>query len=218
MSFDPSLYLQYGPALLSGFLYTVLSLTLANPIAILIGLLVALLQSTPLPPIRWACRAYVQFMRGTPLLIQLFLLYYCGPTFGLKLDAFTAGVLGLGANGGAYFAEIFRAGFESIPKDQIEAARLLGLTPWQVVIRIKLPQMLVLITPPSVNQIIIIVKETAVLSILTVPELTKETIRMVGETSAIIEPYVALAAAFWLLVEAMSRLGRLLERRVARYL
>ena len=95
---------------------------------------------------------------------------------------------------------------------------MLGLTPWQVLTRVKLPQMLVLITPPSVNQVIIIVKETAILSILTVPELTKAAIRMVGETSAIIEPYVALAAAFWLLVEATSRLGRRLERRVARHL
>jgi len=136
----------------------------------------------------------------------------------VRLDALTAGVLGLGANGGAYFAEIFRAGFESIPKGQVEAARMLGLTPWQVLTRVKLPQMLVLITPPSVNQVIIIVKETAILSILTVPELTKAAIRMVGETSAIIEPYVALAAAFWLLVEATSRLGRRIERRVARHL
>ena len=73
----------------------------------------------------------------------------------MRLDALTAGVLGLGANGGAYFAEIFRAGFESIPKGQVEAARMLGLTPWQVLTRVKLPQMLVLITPPSVNQVII---------------------------------------------------------------
>lgn len=218
MSFDPSLYIQYGPALLNGCLYTVLSLALANPLAILVGLVIALLQSLSLPPLRWACRSYIHFIRGTPLLIQLFLLYYCGPTVGVRLDALTAGVLGLGANGGAYFAEIFRAGFESIPKGQVEAARMLGLTPWQVLTRVKLPQMLVLITPPSVNQVIIIVKETAILSILTVPELTKATIRMVGETSAIIEPYVALAAAFWLLVEATSRLGRRLERRVARHL
>src|SRR5205823_5484036 len=120
---------------------------------IALGLMLALLHATPL---RLACRGYIQFMRGTPLLVQLFLLYYCGPAIGIRLDAITAGVLGLAANAAAYFAEIFRAGFESIPKGQVEAARIVGLTPRHIVTRIKLPQMLALIVPPSVNQVIIV--------------------------------------------------------------
>lgn len=218
MRFDPSLYLRFGPALVGGLWHTVFTAALANPVAIMLGLGIALLQALPFPPLRWVCRGYIQFMRGTPLLVQLFLVYYCGPVIGLRLDALTAGVIGLGANGGAYFAEIFRAGFESIPRGQVEAARLLGLSPARVVTRIKLPQMLVLIIPPSVNQVIIILKETAVLSILTVPELTKVTIRIVGETSAIIEPYLALALLFWLLVSGVSYLGGLVERRMTRHL
>lgn len=218
MGFDFGIYLQYGPALLNGLLYTVGITVIANPLAIALGLMLALLQAVPLTPVRWACRGYITFMRGTPLLVQLFLLYYCGPAVGLRIDAVTAGVLGLAANGAAYFAEIFRAGFESIPKGQIEAARILGLSPTRIVSNIKLPQMLALIIPPSVNQVIIIIKESAVLSILTVPELTKAVIRIVGETSSIVEPYIALALAFWLLVEGASRLGRLFERHMTRYL
>lgn len=218
MHFDLGLYLRYATALLDGLWYTVLTAALANPLAIALGLVVALLQALPLAPLRWTCRAYIQFMRGTPLLAQLFIIYYCGPAIGLRLDALTAGIIGLGANGGAYFTEIFRAGFESIPRGQVEAARLLGLSPARIVTRIKLPQMLVLIVPPGTNQVIIILKETAILSILTVPELTKVAIRIVGETSVIVEPYVALALLFWLLVVIVARLGGMLERRVTRHL
>src|SRR4051812_37848645 len=100
MTFDPSLYLRYGPALLDGLFYTVMTTALANPLAILLGLALALLGASPVPPLRWLVRGYVTFMRGTPLLVQLFLLYYCGPAIGLRLDALTAGVLGLAANGG----------------------------------------------------------------------------------------------------------------------
>jgi len=218
MGSDSDLLIRYGPQLLSGLFYTVYICGLANLIAIGLGLAVALLQGLPTFPMRWLCRSYIALMRGTPILIQLFLLYYGGPSVGLRLDAVTAGIIGLSAYGGAYFAEIFRAGFQSIPRGQIEAARILGMSSAQIVSRIKIPQMLVLIVPPGVNQVIIIVKESAVLSIITVPELTKVTIRMVSETFVIIEPYIALAALFWILIEAISWLGSALERRMTRHL
>jgi polar amino acid transport system permease protein len=157
-------------------------------------------------------------MRGTPILVQLFLLYYGGPAFGVRLEAITAGIIGLTVYGGAYFAETFRAGFQSIPKGQIEAARILGMSSAQIVKHIKIPQMLVLIIPPGINQVIILVKESAVLSIITVPELTKVTVKMASETFVIIEPYIALAALFWLIIELISRLGSMLERRMTKYL
>jgi polar amino acid transport system permease protein len=218
MNSDSDLVIRYGPQLLSGLLYTIYICGLANLIAIGLGLAVALLQGLPAFPVRWLCRSYIALMRGTPILIQLFLLYYGGPSVGLRLDAVTAGIIGLSAYGGAYFAEVFRAGFQSIPRGQIEAARILGMSSAQIVRRIQIPQMLVLIIPPAVNQVIVITKESAVLSIITVPELTKVTIRMVSETFVIIEPYIALAALFWILIEVISRLGSALERRMTRYL
>jgi polar amino acid transport system permease protein len=130
------------------------------------------------------------------------------------LDAEPVGILGLGFYGAGYFAEIFRAGFESIPGGQIEAGRMVGLSRRQIVYRIQIPQMLGLIIPPSVNQVIILVKESAVLSIISVAELTKNATQMANETFAVVEPFLAVAVLYWVLIEAIARSGRWLERRV----
>ena len=119
-----------------------------------------------------SCAAYIELFRGTPFLVQLFLLYYGGPSFGLTLEPMTAGVLGLGLYGSAYFAEAFRSGFHIGAAGSSRSGACLGLTRWQAVLRIQLPQMLVMIVPALTNLIIVLSKETAVLSIVTVPELT----------------------------------------------
>ncbi|WP_342643736.1 amino acid ABC transporter permease [Rhodoligotrophos ferricapiens] len=215
MTFDPSLYLQYGPLLLQGFATTAWICLFATLIGIGIGLAAALIGATPFAPLRWLVRTYIEVMRGVPILILLFILYYGGPSFGLRWRAETVGIIGLGVYSGGYFAEIFRAGFQSIPAGQIEAARMIGLSSGQIITRIKLPQMLLLIIPPMINQIIILIKESAVLSIITVAELTKNTAQFVNETYAVIEPYLAAALLYWLLIELVSWLGRAIERRVS---
>jgi polar amino acid transport system permease protein len=208
------LWVQYAPLMLAGFATTAWICALATGLGIAVGLVLACLENVDLPPLRWLVRAYIEIMRGLPILILLFVLYYGGPSIGLRLRADTVGVLGLGFYGAAFFAEIFRSGFQSIAKGQVEAARMAGLSGAQIVRHIKLPQMLVLITPPLVNQIIILVKESAVLSIITVDELTKNTTQFVNETYAVIQPYFAAALLYWLLVEAIARLGRFVERKV----
>lgn len=215
MSFDPGLYLQYGPLLVSGLITTAWICLLATLIGIGIGLVVAIASGSSFAPLNWLLRAYIETMRGVPILILLFILYYGGPSFGLRWPAETVGVFGLGIYSGGYFAEIFRSGFQSVPPGQIEAARMVGLSPMQIITRVKLPQMLVLIIPPMVNQIIILIKESAVLSIITVAELTKNTAEFVNETYAVIEPYLAAALLYWLLIECVSRLGRAIERRIS---
>lgn len=211
---DLGLYWQYGPLLLSGLWTTAWICALATLIGIVVGLVVALCEAVPLAPVRWMARAYIEVMRGLPILILLFILYYGGPSFGLRLPAEPVGFLGLGFYAGGYFAEIFRSGFQSIPKGQIEAARMVGLSGWQIVRHIKLPQMLVLITPPMTNQVIILIKESAILSIITVAELTKNTTQIVNETYVVIQPYLAAALLYWLLIEMVSALGRTIEKRV----
>ncbi|MFC3631208.1 amino acid ABC transporter permease [Paracoccus angustae] len=205
---------QYAPLMLSGLMTTAWICTLASVLGIAVGLLLASLAGVPFRPLQWTVRGYIEIMRGLPILILLFVLYYGGPSIGIRLAAETVGVLGLGFYSAAYFAEIFRSGFESIPGGQIEAARMAGLSNRQIIRHIKLPQMLVLITPALVNQVIILVKESAVLSIITVAELTKNTTQFVNETYAIIEPYLTAALLYWLLVEAVAQLGRFIERRV----
>lgn len=208
------LWVQYAPLMLAGLATTAWICALATALGIVVGLMLASLEGAGLAPLRWAVRFYIEIMRGLPILILLFVLYYGGPSIGLRLSAETVGVLGLGFYGAAYFAEIFRSGFQSIPPGQIEAARMAGLTGAQIVRRIKLPQMLVLITPPLVNEVIILIKESAVLSIITVAELTKNTTQFVNETYAVIQPYLAAALLYWLLVEAVAQLGKFVERKV----
>jgi polar amino acid transport system permease protein len=211
---DTDMIARYGPLLLAGLATTLRVCTLAAVIALVAGLALALLLRARPMIVRGAARTYVEVMRGTPILVILFLLYYGGPSVGLVLDAEPVGILGLGFYGAGYFAEIFRAGFESIPRGQIEAARMVGLTSRQIVRRIQIPQMLGLIVPPSVNQIIILVKESAVLSIITVAELTKNATQMANETFAVVEPFLAVALLYWALIEAIALSGRWIERRV----
>ncbi|MET3792774.1 amino acid ABC transporter permease [Aquamicrobium terrae] len=208
------LWIEYWPMLAAGLATTAWICALATMIGIAVGLLLACLDGARSTILRRTVRAYIEIMRGLPILILLFVLYYGGPGIGLRLNAETVGVLGLGFYGAAYFAEIFRSGFHSIPKGQIEAARMAGLSAGQIMRHVKLPQMLALITPPMVNQIIILIKESAVLSIITVAELTKNTAQFVNETYAVVGPYLAAALLYWLLVEAVALLGRTVERMV----
>ena len=205
----------YAPLLLQGLWATIYITALASGIATGLGLAVSLLNAIPFWPVRWLCRVYIEAMRGTPILIILFILYYGGPAIGFTFDAEPTGIIGLGVYGAGYFAEIFRAGFQSIPEGQIETARMLGIPRSKIITRIKIPQMLILIIPPSTNQIILLLKESAVLSIITVAELTKNTTQMVAETFAVMEPYVTVALLYWVVIEGISFCGRYLERKLS---
>src|ERR1700737_5102656 len=170
--FDPTVITHNLSAIGAGLATTLGTWLAGVAIGMLIGFLIAVLQLFCGRWVRGALRAYIELIRGTPFLVQLFLLYYGGPSFGLTLEPLTAGVLGLGLYGSAYFAEAFRSGFHSVPRRHLRAASCLGLSRWQAVLRIQLPQMLVLIVPALTNLTIVLSKETAVLSIVTVPELT----------------------------------------------
>lgn len=204
----------YGPLLLLGLWATLRICFFATLLAVPLGLGVALLLRSTNAGLRGLARAYVEVMRGTPILVVLFLLYYGGPSIGLVLEAEPVGILGLGIYGAGYFAEIFRAGFQSIAQGQVEAARMLGIPRVRILSRIELPQMLRLVVPPAINQIIVLIKESAALSIITVPELTKIGAQIANETFAVIEPYLAVALLYWLLIEAIAALGHWLERKV----
>jgi polar amino acid transport system permease protein len=216
MSFD--VLAHYAPALISGFLVTILCWSAGGLLGIALGLLIALANRALITPLRWLLNAYVEIFRGTPFLVQLFLIYAGGPSIGLKLSAVASGILGLGLYSSAYFAEIFRAGFAAVPNGQIEAAKSVGMAPSDIWRRVMLPFALVSATPPIVNMFIILSKETVVLSIITVPELMYQAQTMAAETFTAFEAIFAMAVFYWLLVEAVSRLGRLVERRATRFL
>ena len=215
---DLSVLQQYGPMLLRGFGITVLCWLLGTIFAMALGLLIALVQRYAARPLRGLIQAYIEVIRGTPFLVQLFVLYYGGPLIGLRLDALPAGLLGLTIYGSPYFAEIFRSGFRAVPHGQIEAARAIGMAEPAILRRILLPLGLVSALPALVNFSIILTKETVILSIITVPELMYQVSRMSTETFRYVEANLVLALFFWLLVETISRLGRRFERRITQHL
>ena len=209
---------RYAPALLSGFGVTILCWSMGAAIGLALGFAIALLYRLRAPPLRWPLRAYIEIIRGTPFLVQLFLLYSGGPFIGLRLEATTAGVVGLGVYSSAYFAEAFRAGFSAVPAGQIEAATSVGMGAFDILWRVSLPMMLVATVPSIVNLLIILSKETVVLSIITVPELMYQMQTMAAETFTAFDAIFAMAVFYWLLVEAVSRLGARLERRVTAFM
>jgi polar amino acid transport system permease protein len=203
-------------------IFQALGVTLAVWIVSLIGagalgFAVAVARRFGPRPLDVALGAYVELFRGTPFLIQLFLLYFGGPYAGLSLDAIPAGILGLSVYGAAYFSEIFRAGFEAVPRGHVEAGQCVGLSQTQIIRRILLPEMTMLVLPASVNMAVILMKETAVMSVITVPELTL-TISAIGtEFYAFVESLFLLALFYWGLVEICGWVGRLGERKLSRY-
>ena len=205
---------NYGPLLLAALATTLRICFIATAIAMLLGFAMALALRSRSRPLAWLARIYVEIMRGTPILVVLFLLYYGGPTIGLTLDAEPVGILGLSLYGAGYFAEIFRAGLQSIPVGQVEAARMLGISPRHIVARIQAPQMLRLVVPPSINQVIVLIEESAALSIITVPEITKVGAQIANETFAVVAPYLIVALLYWLVVEAVATVGFRVERLV----
>ena len=209
---------QYGPALLRGFGYTILCWALGTVFGMALGLMIALVRHYGPRWLNWIIQIYIEVIRGTPFLVQLFVLYYGGPLIGLRLDALPAGLLGLTIYGSPYFAEIFRAGFRAVPLGQLEAARAIGIAEPSIVRRILLPLSLVSALPALINFSIILTKETVILSIITVPELMYQVSRMSAETFRYVEANLVLALFFWGLVETISRLGRRFESRVTKHL
>ncbi|WP_026960056.1 amino acid ABC transporter permease [Aliagarivorans taiwanensis] len=215
---DFSLYLEFGPALLKGFTYTVYVCSLGLLLGLAWGLVLYLISLRPGALWRWFYRGYLATFRGTPLLVQVYLLFYGGPFIGLSLSAEFVGVLCLALYVAAYFAEIYRSGFESLAKGQLEAAQDLGMSRITTLVKIQLPQMLALIIPPCLNQTIIMVKESAILSVITVPEMTTAAVRMATQTFTVVEPYLFLALAYWCLNFAIAKVANYCELRATHYL
>jgi polar amino acid transport system permease protein len=162
--------------------------------------------------------AAVEAVRGTPFLVQCFLLYFGGPYMGIDLAPITAGLVALAVYGAAYFSEVFRAGFMAVPPGQLEVARMLGLSRIQAVLRIMLPVMALGVLPSLANLAVILIKETAVLSIITVPELTFR-VQAVGTARfAFAETTLVLALVYWALAEVTAWGARATERRIERAL
>lgn len=197
-------------------LMTTLTVSIAGiTLAAIIGLCLCAGLRSPFKVISLPLRVFVEFARGAPLALVLFLLYYGGPQFGIVLSPYPAGVIGLGLYGAGPFAEIFRAGFNAVPRGETEAAEMLGLGSGRTFFHIQMPQALALTLPPSIGQAINLVKESAVLSVITLGELTKTAGTISSITFSVVTPYLTVALLYWAIVETLSRLGHFLERRLS---
>jgi len=218
MAFDVKVIIDHLPQILDGFVTTVWCTVWACALGMVLGLIVACGLMSKARIFRYPIRFYVEVIRSTPFLIQLFLLYYGGPSIGIYLDPIQAGIIGLAVYGSAYYAELFRAGFNAIPEGQLEVANIMGFSTTNILWRIQIPQMMVLIVPGLVNTTIILGKETAVLSIVTVPELTFVLTGIGSQTYAYAETLTVLALAYLILAESTSRLGSWAEKRLSKYM
>lgn len=208
-------FLDDAPLYATGLLMTISVSAIGIAISILVGIALASALRGRFRVLSLAVRIYIEFARGAPLALVLFMIYYGGPQFGLVLTPYVAGVVGLGLYGAGPFAEIFRAGFNAVPKGECEAADMLGLSRMQSFLHIELPQAIRLTLPPCVGQAINLVKESAVLSVITLGELTKVAGTISSITFSVVTPYLTIALLYWALVEILSRCGRGLERRLA---
>lgn len=212
-----ALFANFLPLFLRGMWLTIEISVLSMLLASALGLLLAVIR---LYGPRWAAAcvvAYVEFMRGTPLLIQLFFIYYGLPQlpyFAIELGPLQAAILGVGLNYAAYEAEIYRSGFMAIPRQQVEAALALGLSRRQAVRYVVLPQALRLVIPPVTNDFVALFKDTSIVSILAISELTM-TFRSASQaTGRYFEFALLTAAIYFVLAFPLSRLARRLEQKV----
>jgi polar amino acid transport system substrate-binding protein len=206
-------YVGYLPLLGKGALVTLELSLISMALAVTLGLYVALSRLYAPTIVRALSTAYIESIRGTPLLIQLFLIFYGLPHIGIRLSPMVAAVLGLGLNYSAYEAENYRAGIQSIPKTQMEAALALGMTRFQALRHVIVPQALRLVIPPVTNDFIALLKDSSLVSVITMVELTKAYSQLANIHYDYLGIGLLAAAMYFLVGLPFVRLARLAERR-----
>jgi glutamine transport system permease protein len=215
-AFDLSVLLPYLPEFWRGLQATLVYSSAALVLAVAIGLSVALARLSAVAPLRWVARLYVDVVRGTPALVQIFFIYFGAPAIGIRLGAPAAAVIALGINSGGYLAEIFRAGIAGVDAGQVEAGRSLGMTSGQTLRRIVLPQAARLVVPSSAGEFTNLVKGTSLLSTISITELTRVAQQVVSVTFRPIEAYLAIALAYFAINFVVAQLAAWLERVLRR--
>ncbi|QNA89438.1 amino acid ABC transporter permease [Massilia sp. Dwa41.01b] len=205
-----------APTMLAGAGYTLLFALAAMVGGLAIGVPVALLRIAPWTLLRWPAALYVSLMRGTPLLVQIFVIYYGLPSIGIEFTPVTAGVLALSLNSGAYLSESLRGAILSISQGQWRASFSLGLGYGQTLAHIVLPQALRVAVPSMSNTLISLIKDTSLVSVITMTELMLATKEAIATTFQPLPLYLAAAAIYWALSLVFEQVQRLLEQRLNR--
>ncbi|HHZ16157.1 MAG TPA: amino acid ABC transporter permease [Peptococcaceae bacterium] len=206
------------PAMLSGLEVTLKIFFLTLVFSIPLGILVAVGRLSKIKPLVAVIQVYIWIMRGTPLLLQLIFIYFgLGlPTVGLQLERFTAALIAFVLNYAAYFAEIFRGGIESIDKGQYEAAKVLGFSPVQTFMRIVLPQVVKIVLPSVANEVITLVKDTALVYVVGLGELLRAG-RIASNRDVSLVPFVVVGVFYLALTAILTKVFQQIEKRYAYY-
>lgn len=216
MEWDWNFVWQIMPTLIEGLKITILASILGAMVAAVVGLVFAILRRSPVAVISKTTGFVVEFIRGTPLLVQLYFIFYVLPDIGIRLPALVAGVIGLGLHYGTYAAEVYRSGIENVPRGQWEAAKAANLTERQTWIHVILPQAIPPMIPALANYLVAMFKETPLLSAITVLELMNQAKSVANSSYRYIEP-MTLVGIFFLIMSLISVVFlRWLEERFAR--
>jgi His/Glu/Gln/Arg/opine family amino acid ABC transporter permease subunit len=218
LQFDWSIVAHYGRSFVEGAATTLVVSVVATLIGLGIGMMTALARLSPWVSLRGVARVYVEVIRGTPLLVQLFFLYAALPLYGIRFSAVASGIVALSLYTGAFAGEILRAGITAVHRGHVEAARSLGMSYGQAMRRIVAPLMAVQVLPPLTSEFTGVIKWSSLLSVITVPELTYAAYRAIGETYSAVEPLLVAGLLYWGLNDLVVAVGRGLERRLTRHL
>jgi His/Glu/Gln/Arg/opine family amino acid ABC transporter permease subunit len=208
------------PLLMRGMVITVETTVIALIIALFLGLLSCLLGMSHNPALRLIAKAYVWAIRGTPLLVQTFFIYFGVPQliqslgFDFRLSPLVAGIITLSINAGAYIAEIFRGGIQAIDPGQMKAARSLGLSHYRAMFRIILPQATRVSIPSLVNQFIITLKDTSIVSVISLAEIVYEAKIYIGRTMQSFATWTIVGAVYLIIITVLSQISSHIEKRL----
>lgn len=208
---------SFGPLLWAGLMFTIPLTILSFVLGLTVGLAVALVRLFAGQPFVAIVRFYVWIIRGTPLLVQLFLIFYGLPSLGIVIDAFPAALIGFTLNIGAYSSEIIRAVISSVPRGQWEASYSIGMSWFQTMRRTILPQAARIAVPPLSNTFISLVKDTSLAAAITVPEMFQSAQRIVATTYEPLILYIQVALIYLAMSSVLSALQTRLEKRFGRY-
>jgi len=214
MTFDLAFALSLVPSIARGAVTTVWIALASAALAVVVGFALELARRSGRAG-RWTMPIVVDFLRITPILAQLYFLYFVLPYYGVFLPAVAVGILGLGAHYGGYLAEVFKAGIDQIPRGQIEGGQALGLKRWQLIAFILAPQVVRNIAPPAANQFLAILKSTPYLAVLAVPEMLGVALDHASDSFRYVEPMLVVGLLFFLFCLLVGQAVHAAQRRLA---
>ena len=215
--FDPQLFIKILPQLAEGAWVTIKITTISITIGLVIGVIMGLGRVSKNSIYKGFSTVYVEFIRGTPLLVQIMLVYYGIPALGINLPPYPAGILALSINSGAYIAEIVKAGIQSVHKGQMEAARSLGMTYLQAMRYVILPQAFRNVLPAIGNEFIALLKDSSLVSVIAIVELTRVGKQINSMTFNAWTPLLGVALFYLLMTLPLSRLVQHAEKRLGKH-